>query len=78
MYAAIGVVIGEIVREEMLQQFHLLREHVDRIGFGAGLQCRIGTRFRPRCTAEPEIDPPGIERGQHLEALRHLERAVMG
>ena len=67
----------KIIGQKLLQQFDLLREHVNRIGFGAGLQCGRGARIGAGRAPQPQINPPGIERLQHFETFRNLERAVM-
>ena len=61
---------------EQQQFLEALKEVVARILPPAQ---RIGSdRIRARRAAEPEIDAPGKERLEHLEALGHHERRMVG
>ena len=81
--AEIGVVFGEAaslahkprrILEELRQHLHLLGEHFKRIGLGAGHQGCRRARVGARRAAEAEIDAAGIQRLEHAEDFRHLER----
>ena len=72
-------VLGVKTAPEVAQHVgYLLGEMADVSGaFGVG-QGRVGQLVASWGASDAQVDAPGIERLQHSEVFRHLERAVMG
>ena len=70
----VGRQIALVIAHQLEQ---LLRKIVGCRGTAVALQGEGGELVAARRTADAEIDAAGMHAGEHAEALRHLERAVM-